>query len=83
MKTSKKDAFLYGTVTVGERGQVVIPAGARQEMDINSGDKLLVFHGRKGNSLTFVKASELSKIVNKMVDHLNVIEKAVAQSKND
>jgi AbrB family looped-hinge helix DNA binding protein len=33
----------YGSVTVGERGQVVIPAEARIELGINSGDKLLVF----------------------------------------
>lgn len=33
----------YGSVTVSERGQVVIPAGARKDFDIKTGDKLLVF----------------------------------------
>ena len=33
----------YGSVTVSERGQVVIPAEAREDYDIDAGDKLLVF----------------------------------------
>jgi AbrB family looped-hinge helix DNA binding protein len=32
----------YGTATVGERGQIVIPAEARGELEISPGDKLLV-----------------------------------------
>ncbi len=37
------DLFL-GAVTVGERGQIVIPAQAREAYGIQGGDKLLVFH---------------------------------------
>lgn len=33
----------YGSVTVSERGQIVIPAEARKDFDIKTGDKLLVF----------------------------------------
>ena len=32
----------YGSVTVGERGQIVIPADARNQLGLNPGDKLLV-----------------------------------------
>jgi AbrB family looped-hinge helix DNA binding protein len=32
----------YGSVTVSERGQIVIPAEARRDFNINAGDKLLV-----------------------------------------
>lgn len=32
----------FGAVTVGERGQIVIPAEARQALDIQPGEKLLV-----------------------------------------
>ncbi len=34
---------LYGTVTVGERGQVVIPVEAREALQVSAGDKMLVF----------------------------------------
>ena len=33
----------YGSVTVSERGQIVIPAEARKDFSIRAGDKLLVF----------------------------------------
>ncbi len=32
----------FGTSTVGERGQIVIPAEAREEFNIQPGDKLMV-----------------------------------------
>lgn len=32
----------YGSVTVSERGQIVIPADARKDFDIKTGDKILV-----------------------------------------
>jgi AbrB family looped-hinge helix DNA binding protein len=33
----------YGSVTVSERGQIVIPIDARKDFNIKTGDKLLVF----------------------------------------
>ena len=33
----------YGSVTVSERGQIVIPVDARRDFGIKTGDKLLVF----------------------------------------
>jgi AbrB family looped-hinge helix DNA binding protein len=33
----------YGSITVSARGQVVIPAEARKDFNIKTGDKLLVF----------------------------------------
>jgi len=33
----------YGSVTVSERGQIVIPADARKDFNIQVGDKILVF----------------------------------------
>ncbi|NLE45578.1 MAG: AbrB/MazE/SpoVT family DNA-binding domain-containing protein, partial [Chloroflexi bacterium] len=33
----------YGSITVSERGQIVIPADARRDFGIEVGEKLLVF----------------------------------------
>jgi AbrB family looped-hinge helix DNA binding protein len=41
MSKSEKRRF-YGSVTVSERGQIVIPAKARRDFKIEAGDKLLV-----------------------------------------
>ena len=48
----------YGTVTVSDRGQIVIPAEARRELGIDVGDKLLVF-GDLAFGLAFGKADEV------------------------
>lgn len=37
----------YGSITVSERGQIVIPAEARKDFNIGSGEKLLVFGDMK------------------------------------
>ena len=37
-----KGKHFFGSVTVGERGQIVIPKEARELFGINTGDKLLV-----------------------------------------
>ena len=37
-----KGKHIFGTVKVGERGQIVIPKEARELFDINPGDTLLV-----------------------------------------
>jgi AbrB family looped-hinge helix DNA binding protein len=37
----------YGSVKVSERGQIVIPAEARNDFGIDTGDKLLVFGDMK------------------------------------
>lgn len=41
MKAPEGKKF-YGSVTVSERGQIVIPAEARKDFNIKGGDKLLV-----------------------------------------
>ena len=48
----------YGTVTVSDRGQVVIPAEARRDLGIEVGDKLLVF-GDLAFGLAFGRADDV------------------------
>ena len=47
---------IYGTATVGDRGQISIPAEARKLLDLNSGDKVVVFGNRLNGSLVLLKA---------------------------
>lgn len=51
----------YGSVTVGERGQVVIPAQARRDHGIEPGDKLLVLGSPDG--LAMMNADRLLEIL--------------------
>ena len=52
----KKGKKFYGSVTVSERGQVVIPAEAREDFDIKTGDKLLVLADLE-KGLVFTKSN--------------------------
>ena len=52
-----KGKYLFGVVTVGDKGQVVIPAKARKVFDINSGDQLMVL-GQEGEGLAMLKTDE-------------------------
>ena len=43
----KSEGKFAGTVRVGEKGQIVIPKGARELLDIQPGDTLLVLADEK------------------------------------
>ncbi len=53
----------YGSVTVGERGQVAIPAEARRDQEIASACKLLAFASPDGKALIFVKAEYITEVI--------------------
>lgn len=72
MKERKNKTF-YGAVTVGERGQVVIPAEARKEQGISPADKLLVFSHPHSHGLLVVKASDLQSLVGDLQGLLDLV----------
>lgn len=63
-----KGKHLFGLVTVGDKGQIVIPAKARKMFDISSGDQLVVL-GDEGQGIAIVKAEDflsLANMINKL-----------------
>lgn len=58
MAKSTEGKRFYGAITVSERGQIVIPAEARRDFNIEVGDKLLVL-GDLEQGLALIKASTL------------------------
>lgn len=53
-----KGKYMFGTVKVGERGQMVIPKEARELFDINPGDNLIIL-GDEERGLAIVKADSI------------------------
>jgi AbrB family looped-hinge helix DNA binding protein len=49
----------YGTATVGSKGQIVIPADARTELEIKEGDKMIVLKGPRDGSLVVFKVDSV------------------------
>jgi len=73
----------YGAVTVGERGQVVIPSEARGDFEIKPADKLLVFGGPHGDILILAKAESVTEFMAKAMGMLARIEETVNADKAD
>ena len=68
---------LYGTATVGTKGQIVIPADAREELDIKPGDRLYVIGSPMAKAVTFMKEDQLETFIAKLeskMEHLQSLK---------
>lgn len=65
---SAKDK-LYGTTTIGAKGQVVIPAQARKELNLKPGDQMIVM-GKFGKVLGLVKAEAMAGFIDTIMENL-------------
>ncbi|HWQ63903.1 MAG TPA: AbrB/MazE/SpoVT family DNA-binding domain-containing protein [Methanospirillum sp.] len=57
---------IFGTVKVGERGQIVIPKNARDLFGISPGDTLMVL-GDEKRGIALVKADKFRPLAAKML----------------
>lgn len=64
------DKKLYGTATVGTKGQVVIPADAREQLDIQTGDRLYVVGSRASKWVGFIKEDQLRELLDHLTDNI-------------
>ena len=70
----------FGTVKVGERGQIVIPKEARELFDINSGDTLLVL-GDEEQGIAVVKADVMKEVAVKILKGLGHFNRGLDNDK--
>lgn len=64
-----KGKHIFGTVKVGERGQIVIPKEARDMFDIKPGDILLVL-GDEEQGIAITKADVMQEVAVKILKGL-------------
>ena len=64
-----KGKHIFGTVKVGERGQIVIPKEARELFDIRPGDTLLVL-GDEEQGIAVVKSDVMEEVAVKILKGL-------------
>jgi len=57
---------VFGTVKVGERGQVVIPSDARKKLGIKPGDFLLVVSAPSKDGIAMIKVEIVKGMIEKM-----------------
>jgi AbrB family looped-hinge helix DNA binding protein len=65
---------MYGAATVGERGQLAIPADARKDLSINPGDKMVVFGNRLNGAVVLLKADIFENFADFFMTKLNKLE---------
>lgn len=58
-----KEMKFWGSATVGAKGQIVIPADARNKLDLKEGDKVIVVSAGKRPGLLVLKADTLEKMM--------------------
>lgn len=64
--TFHKSIKLVGTVTVGPKGQVVIPSEVRDQMGIAPGTKLVALYFGEKKSVAFITEEQAQDFVTKM-----------------
>jgi AbrB family looped-hinge helix DNA binding protein len=69
---------MYGAVTVGERGQVVIPAKIRKLFQIKTGEKLIVF-AKPGGPIGFIPAGQFTHFLEHATEMLTKLKKGSTQ----
>lgn len=75
MKIKMKQSFC-GMTTLGEKGQVVVPAEARKKMQLEKGEKLLVLSFDE-NTLILSKVKGLEDFAVHLSEQLSGIKKII------
>jgi AbrB family looped-hinge helix DNA binding protein len=76
---AKENCPFYGSTTIGEKGQIVIPQEVREKMKLEKGDKLLVF-GMGEDMVALAKVSQFEKFEKHLSTRLESIRKIIKQN---
>lgn len=73
----------YGTATIGTKGQIVIPADAREHLDLQPGDKVVVFGIKERGMVGMCKLESVEQLFAQMSAHLEHIRHVIDKSKQE
>lgn len=77
---SRLEDAIYGMVTVGERGQIVIPAEARRDLGIEPGDKLVIMRHPGHAGIIAFKMQAVKEFIEMFQREMERLENRLAQS---
>jgi AbrB family looped-hinge helix DNA binding protein len=75
------DKKLYGTATVGTKGQVVIPSEAREALGIASGDRLYVLGSQQGKWIGLIQEEQLRSMLEHLTDNIELYKDVLDNTK--
>jgi len=73
----------YGATTISERGQVVIPAEARKDLNLTHLTKVMVFGGPGGKGLLIIKAASVVEMMARANQMLMGVQEALKSDTDD
>ena len=79
MNKSSQKKFL-GITTLGEKGQIVIPAEARVALKLMKGEKLIVMSAHE-DTFIIMKASQFEAMASHFTKHLASVRKFIKKGK--
>lgn len=68
--------LFYGAVTIGERGQIVIPAEARKFHALSPGDKLLVFRHPHIHGMVLARLDDVEALLGELREWVELFSEA-------
>lgn len=74
---------LYGTATVGTKGQIVIPADAREELGIKPGDRLYAVGSPKSGVIGFIQEEQMESFIERLTINMQELKKFRTHDKKD
>ncbi len=77
--TFHKHIQLVGTVTLGPKGQIVIPSDVRDQMGIGPGSKLVALYFPEKQSVAFVTEAQAQKYITKMGEQFVQFKQTLAE----
>jgi len=77
------DELFAGAVSVGERGQIVIPAAVRSDFGIRPGEKLLVFKHPMKTGVMLVRVDAMEEFMAFASDNLAGLRRLTKQTPKD
>ena len=75
------DKKLFGTATVGTKGQIVIPSNARDELNLKPGDKLYIAGSVSKQVLFCLKEEQLQTLIAKLTGDADDVTAQTVQAK--
>lgn len=79
----KPSGSILGVVTVNDKGQVVIPADARNTLNIQPSDKLLVMVNPAHDAVILVKPDGLEAYARQMLEQVNNVKDSIREGRRD
>ena len=70
---------VYGTAMVGERGQLVIPASLRKDLNIKAGERLMIFAKIDRKMISIMREKDFSDFLQKASKIISKLENKVSK----